>query len=294
MFTIGADPEFFLETVEGELRSAIGVIQGTKHDQLRVAKGGLQHDNVAAEFSCDPAGNENEFIDTLKSVLSDLNRVVKPLLLSKRSSADFPVGQLDSEEARAFGCDPDYNCWSVERNVVPPEASELPFRSCGGHIHIGTKGNTPKTLVEGDGFLGRLTVVKAMDVFVGIPSILLDNGPESKKRRTLYGKAGAHRPKPYGVEYRALSNFWMMSPSLARLVYRLTALACAGADAGLLEEVRKDVSEEEVQRIINECDVVAARAVFDKHIRQYLKPETLNLLEGSIGKVYDAVEEWGL
>lgn len=51
-----------------------------------------------------------------------------------------------------------------------------------------------------------LDVVKAMDLFLGVPSVLMDEGEE---RKQLYGKAGAHRPKPYGVEYRTLSNFWI-------------------------------------------------------------------------------------
>jgi len=291
-FTIGADPEFFLETSEGELRSAIGVLEGTKYNQQYVDGGGLQRDNVAAEFSCDPSNNEEEFVAVLGKVLESLKKAVAPLHLSGRSSADFPVEQLDNEEARLFGCDPDYNCWLVERNYIPDEAATLPFRSCGGHIHVGMKEKLPKVLHEGDTFMGRLEIVRAMDVYVGVTSILLDHSPESKKRRTLYGKAGAHRPKGYGVEYRALGNFWMMSPKLARLIYRLTALAVSAADSGLAAQVHKELGSEEIQRVINECDVKAAQAIFDAHVRPHLKAETLGLLEGAVGKVYDVYEEW--
>lgn len=47
-----------------------------------------------------------------------------------------------------------------------------------------------------------------MDLHLGVPSLVLDKDTE---RRKLYGKAGAFRPKPYGVEYRTLSNFWIWS-----------------------------------------------------------------------------------
>lgn len=290
-FTIGADPEFFLETTEGALRSAIGVVKGTKYEQLMVDGGGLQHDNVAAEFSCDPTTDEDAFIEVLSKVLRSLSTSVEPLRLSCLSSADFPADQLDSEEAKAFGCDPDYDCWAVARNYVPDEAPTLPFRSCGGHIHVGVKGESPKVL-QGDSFEGRLEIVRAMDLYVGVTSVLLDHGPESKKRRTLYGKAGAHRPKDYGIEYRTLSNFWMMSPKLARMVYRLTALAVTATDEGLAAASYTKVGPDEIQRVINECDVDAARAIFEEHVRPHLKPETLELVLGSIGKVYNVREEW--
>ena len=61
-----------------------------------------------------------------------------------------------------------------------------------------------------------------MDLFLGCPSIILD---KDNKRRELYGKAGAYRNKPYGVEYRTLSNFWLTSSKLMQWVYKRTAFA---------------------------------------------------------------------
>jgi hypothetical protein len=42
----------------------------------------------------------------------------------------------------------------------------------------------------------------------------------------LYGKAGACRYKTYGVEYRTLSNFWVLSTDLRREVWERTMAAC--------------------------------------------------------------------
>ena len=49
--------------------------------------------------------------------------------------------------------------------------------------------------------------VLKLDLYLGIPSIILD--PEGSMRRRMYGKAGAFRKKSYGLEYRVLSNFWI-------------------------------------------------------------------------------------
>lgn len=55
-----------------------------------------------------------------------------------------------------------------------------------GHIHIGY--NNPEIEKSVD-------IIKAMDLFLGIPSILMD---KDTLRRSRYGKAGAFRFKSYG------------------------------------------------------------------------------------------------
>src|SRR3546814_15106496 len=49
-------------------------------------------------------------------------------------------------------------------------------------------------------------LVKQLDWYLGLWSLGKD---KDKVRRSLYGKAGACRIKPYGVEYHVLSNFWI-------------------------------------------------------------------------------------
>jgi hypothetical protein len=58
--------------------------------------------------------------------------------------------------------------------------------------------------------------VKQLDWFLGAWSVKHDS---DVTRRKLYGKAGAFRPKPYGVEYRPLSNFWIVSKDLRKQVW---------------------------------------------------------------------------
>jgi len=60
-------------------------------------------------------------------------------------------------------------------------------------------------------------VIKALDAYLGLPSVLFE---KDGMRRTLYGKAGAYRPTPYGVEYRVLSNFWLTEEKYMRWVYQ--------------------------------------------------------------------------
>jgi hypothetical protein len=67
-----------------------------------------------------------------------------------------------------------------------------------------------------------LSFIQHMDLFLGVPSVMMDKG---ELRKQLYGKAGAFRLKPYGCEYRSLSNFWVFSEEHTRWVWDSTALA---------------------------------------------------------------------
>jgi hypothetical protein len=130
-----------------------------------------------------------------------------------------------------------------------PEARQA-LRTLGGHVHIGLP--NPEE--------GQLVACFA-DVLLGIPSILLD---KDTRRRQMYGKAGAFRPKPYGCEYRVLSNFWLRSEATMRWVYQqaqLAAIAALSQDFALIE---KAGGPDEIQRIINEGDTDAALAVVEK------------------------------
>lgn len=214
-FMLGSDPELML-TRGNTLVSAIPIIKGTKEKPIRITDGMVQHDNVNAEFGITPASTEDEWVTRHRSVLSQLDAMVgDDIKLLVAASALFPQSELDCEEARRFACDPDFNAYTCEMNFIDDGAADGSLRSCGGHIHLGLEGLSDRLNTQ-------LGIVKAMDIFLGITSLLLDKDPTSQRRRNLYGKAGAHRPKPYGVEYRSLGNFWVSHPSLTRLMWKMT------------------------------------------------------------------------
>jgi len=215
-FTLGADPELFL-LKNGKPFSAIGLIGGTKEEPKPMQKRGffVQEDNVSVEFNVPPAYNHQEFIDNIQYVMTSLKKKLKKFELSEDSALVFPEEQLIHPQAQEFGCEPDYNAWTKEMNPRP-KATDASLRSAGGHVHIGTKEDP-------------IEVIRAMDLFVGCPSIKLDKG---LLRRQLYGKAGAFRPKRYGCEYRTLSNFWIFSKEKIQWVYDQTARAIDFVESG--------------------------------------------------------------
>lgn len=197
--TIGCDPEMFLEDDKGNIVSAEGLIGGTKEKPRPISDKGheVQEDNIMVEFNVPPSTTSDEFINNINFVKNYLVDYVGQynLKLNYLASSLISKEHLQTKQAKTFGCEPDFNVYLQDINTPPKSSTQL--RSCGGHIHVG---------YENPDILTSENIIRAMDLFLGLPSVWLD--PDSK-RRLLYGKAGSFREKPFGIEYRTLSNFWI-------------------------------------------------------------------------------------
>lgn len=217
-FKLGHDVEFFLKKGK-EFFPSVGIIGGTKEEPLPLndlGKGySVQEDNVMLEVTVPPSSSLEEWIgtqETLMNYLPDyLSKIDSDLELVVIGSAEFNAKHLQSEQAKTFGCSPEFSAYTGDVNEIDcEEVGNL--RSAGGHIHISWEG-THEYDVD-----AHRVFVRALDLFLGVPSVFLD--PDKRRREVGYGKAGSHRSKEYGVEYRTLSNFWMKSPELIEWVYR--------------------------------------------------------------------------
>lgn len=225
-FKLGADPELFLKTVDGKFISAHDLVPGNKRDPHKVKDGAIQPDGLAAEFNID-AVDYNDFaaFDTkLTSVIKQLKEVVGPDV----NFALAPSAQFDAEyyaslpdAAKELGCDPDFCAYSddpFEANPRPDGASGL--RSAAGHLHIGWGSDIPTD--HPDHIAICRDFIKQLDVYVGLAMTTFDTDTE---RRKLYGKAGAYRPKSYGVEYRTPSNAWIASRARRQFIHSMVSAA---------------------------------------------------------------------
>jgi hypothetical protein len=218
---IGCDPELFVRNPNSrEYVSAHGMVPGDKHVPFPVMDGMIQVDGMALEFGIAPAATETEFVSRIRSVMGELRNHVDPgYEIVGHPTATFEPAYFKTvpSYAKELGCTPDFNAWTGKENPRPK--GNVNFRTGAGHIHIGW---TEDANVYDDEHLDTCRrVARQMDYYLGIYSLLWDG---DAKRRELYGKAGAFRPKPYGVEYRTLSNAWVNSEMLMRWVYRAALL----------------------------------------------------------------------
>lgn len=237
---IGADPEVFVMR-GGHPSSAIGLIPGSKEEPTRTKHGWVQPDNVLAEFNIEPAKTRDEFLRNIRNVMHDLSAFCPEIDI--RASYLYAMEELEyfGDAAFVFGCEPDFDAWNGGDKTPKPEGAPPGLRTAGGHVHLGylEDGNE-------DTMRDKCRIVRAMDVTLGLRSVLLD---KDKQRKQLYGKAGCFRPKWYGVEYRTLSNFWLASDELIQWAYDGAAEAWLRVDeintlldAGLGELVRDAIN----------------------------------------------------
>lgn len=250
---VGCDPEVFVKQ-NGVFKSAFGLIHGDKKNPQKVNKGAVQVDGMALEFNIDPAASEDEFCINVQDVFNTMKLMVPDYEVVTVPVAHFDPEYISNQPAAALelGCDPDFNAWNGLVNDKPN--GNRPMRTASGHVHIGwTENQSPdnpmhKGMCE--------AAARQMDFYLGLPSLMYDDDTE---RREMYGKAGCLRFKPYGVEYRTLSNAWLKSENLMRWVYRNTVGGMQALIAG------KALSDKygDIQDIINSSDRKEAKKIID-------------------------------
>ena len=253
-FMVGSDPEGFLFDNSGKLVSSLGVIPGDKHSPHKTTNGYVLPDNITAEFNSIPASNVEDFVRNHNLILRDLDDIIKPLNLNMTFIASVMASDdiLSDERAREAGCSIDFNAWSMSINEVA-DYSNTSLRAAGGHLHISFDQS------ENQEVDNRIKFVRALDLVLGVPSILVDDDID---RRKCYGKAGSFRPKfkdgsdPYnGVEYRTLSNFWVRSEGLMRWAFNGVKKVYDNLDD---LSMRAESISEEIINCINNSDKKAA------------------------------------
>lgn len=255
-YKIGADIEVFLRNKEnGEIVSAEGLIPGSKYEPYNYDEDDknriISLDNVMVEFGIRPIKSAHDFYKEVESALKYINSYIpKELETAALPAAELSEKYLQTENAKLFGCEPDFNVWTLVENPRPGTSGNL--RTAGGHIHIGYEGPNPYVNQQ---------LIKAMDIFVGLPSLFLE--PDNQ-RKTMYGKAGAYRDKKYGVEYRTPSNFYLESEELTNWIFNNTIKAIEFVNTGKCNLLGGE-DKEEIVNAINYNNKDLAKQVMEKY-----------------------------
>lgn len=217
---LGSDPELFIVDKEANrVVSAIGLIPGEKGEPYTegLPKGyGLEIDNILGEFNIPPCKTKEEWIHHMNFMKDFIRKFIKDknpnLDIIHKASTHVDEDQLQDPIAKLFGCSVDFNAYTEQPNPKP-EGATTNLRSSGCHIHVS---------YDNPNINKSIKLVKYMDMYLGIPSVILDPDTE---RRFLYGKAGCFRICDYGLEYRTLSGYFLDNDRLLEFMWDQTMRA---------------------------------------------------------------------
>lgn len=259
IFTIGTDPEFFAKSGD-KIVSVAGLLGCTKEKKLELAPDvRLQEDNVLAEFDINPQEGFEAFNDNVKRGLDLVNKKLNEHRMELAfgvSSYVYTQAELESfdKSAFVFGCTPDFNAFTGQKNPSP-QAADAGLRTAGGHVHLGY-GKTVPVNKESQQCAGVLC-----DYYLSLLSVVLD--PDTR-RKELYGKASCIRFKEYGIEYRSLSNFWVADETHRKTVYEQVEKVIANLDMEHLMDLHARLPIEKLHEIINTNDVRSAESFLSR------------------------------
>lgn len=285
---LGADPELFVQTAEGTVVPVCGKVGGTKevpliinhlvdahygaeegrglrgnpHAALREGNYAVQEDNVMLEFNVPAYTSGGNFSASIEKILFVLDNNVLPqqgLRLNYGTTYTFkPEDIAPHPQAFTIGCLPDLNAYAEEGNFQREPFNITHFgnhRFCGGHLHVQYNYNN----------VPRHVFTQFMDLVVGLPFLRYD---KQKMRRMFYGQPGIFREKPYGIEYRTPSNFWLgdsfRKRHLPEMVENIFSLArAANSDPEHLRKSYGKIDWADVQQAIRTENVKLADEIIE-------------------------------
>ncbi len=288
---IGCDPEIFALDESGKLIPAWNFL-GSKENPNRthaIALGNGGHqipstvgnnpcywDGFGAEFTTKPTTCLEYQVESIYCGLKG----VRDLLKSKFPNAELTIKSVmdidpklmmeASDEQTEFGCSPSYNAYG--RTIDLPPGRQVPFRSSGGHIHFGIGLTSHEAAIP---------MVKALDAILGVCCVSLFEKYDDTRRREYYGAPGEYRIPSHGIEYRPLSNAWLMHPFITNLVFDLGRKTLILGHKGLFTKMWKGTEQEVIDCMVA-SDAVKARELMDRN-----KPLILALLNAAYSQFRD-------
>lgn len=271
--TVGSDPEMFVEDENGKVIPAFQFLGG-KDKPDKTAQGSygnlpLYWDGFQAEFQTSAQGCLGWHTDSvhlgLKGLLIAAKKFNPKAKISSKTVVEIDRKLLEEgkEEHIQFGCMPSLNAYGMKGSTA--NGREVPFRPAGGHIHFGINAYAIKKYTDKD----YIKMVKALDAILGVACVSLFANQDDPKRRELYGLAGEYRLPPHGLEYRVLSNAWLIHPMIMNMVFDIARVALTVGFQDLL--VHWNTTEEETINCINKCNVRLARQILKRNEEMFLQ-----------------------
>jgi hypothetical protein len=140
-FSFGTDPEFMLKKGSRYV-SAIPLVKATHEEPIIRGDHRFYWDNVLAECAVKPAYSKEEAVFNIGDCLKHYAEIVKPAKIVIQASHTYPKSAMQDKGAMEAGCKPDSCAYTMRlmKDELSPrsQVANSSFRTCGGHIHLGS------------------------------------------------------------------------------------------------------------------------------------------------------------
>lgn len=257
----GGDPEFALTTDDGKPMGAWLGTTGTKliHEKLLGDNDGweVHADGVALELNFKPQKFDyfaHEIKLLYKFVVNAMAGKGLRLVPGVAVQGEYDASVLAHPLCQDLGCDPDFSAYRkdpTKPNDPPLHILKSNVRYFGGHFHVGYDQK----------LIPPWALVRLIEACAYLPVLAKDVQGD---RRKIYGRAGNHRPKAYGVEWRTPGNFWVTDKGASDiLVYNtLAVLEALGKEREWMNGWFHRLNWKRIQTHINEENSGEAAKLF--------------------------------
>lgn len=225
--SIGSDFELFvLDENEQKVINAKPYVKGTKKKPFNFDESDpfwcTSLDGVSMEGNIPPVYTAEDFDKSIQKVIDFMNSTLPQGLKTIHECAVYlDPSELRTREARTFGCMPSFTAYNLSEPSIIPDAKTTTLRTCCTHVHVKYDNMKIETSLE---------LIKAMDLFLGLPSLLIE---PMNPRRMLYGRLGEFRfDEAKTTEYRVLSSFFSQTKELRQWVFNNTQKAIQWINEG--------------------------------------------------------------
>jgi len=262
-FKVGSDPEIFIEDENGKCIPAFNFL-GSKTDKKNLYNYGenkcnIYWDGFQAEFETAAANCLEQHSASVQQAMIQLEKLAKGYNKKAKLSTktvmriDQDVLEAAKIEHVSLGCMPSFNVYGMSGEVVA-DPRMLPIRPAGGHIHFGIGKSNHEQVKD---------MVKALDAILGVCCVSLFQKYDDPVRRQYYGLAGEYRLPPHGLEYRTLSNAWLVHPVIMNFVFDFARKVLMFGQKEFLK--KWNATEAETIACINNCDVTLAHEIMERN-----------------------------
>lgn len=279
-YSLGADPEMFAVDKRNSLVPAFTFLP--PKEGVAGAHNDPFWDGFQAEWSVSPDVCLNMFLGELREGLKRFHTVCKAKGYKPTFRNVFRINpkwfaEEISDQFVQLGCMPSDNAYHMKGKCME-DGRQLPHRFAGGHMHFGSWIEQPP----------YQHLIQTLDKICGVWAVGAAANFDSAVRRQYYGLAGEFRTPTYGrtlnnetkygLEWRTLSNFWLIHPQITQVTWEIARMALRWAETGATDLWASTV--EETTRCINECDVKLAREIINRNaaLFKHLFKEQVNYM----------------